>query len=312
MKIGVHTSVRNGFVGALNDAVKLKCTAFQMFTQSPRGWKTRIYTDEEFLEFRKERERSGMETVVVHAPYLPNLCTSDPSLYKKSVDTLEADLTRAEKLGAEFLVIHPGAYSPNSNYQTGLDIITKALNTALSHVKGKSKILIENMAGGGRRLGGPFKQIRDILAGVKDQNRMGVCFDTCHALGAGYDVSNKEGVEKTLKEFDREVGLDRIHVFHVNDSKSPLGSHLDRHEHLGKGFVGLAGLKFLFGYKDFSDCAFILETPKENPESDPENLKKLKSCLSQRHPGESRDPGLKQAFKKGLQPGSRSAKGRIR
>jgi deoxyribonuclease-4 len=251
-----------------------------MFTQSPRGWKTRVYTDEEFADFRREREKLGVSPVVVHSPYLPNLCTSNDELYRKSLQSLKDDLNRCEKLGAEYLVIHPGAYSPESDVETGIKKLVAAFNEALAAVPGKSMVLIENMAGGGRRLGGRFKDIAAMLAGVNDQSRVGVCFDTCHALAAGYDIHTKEGVAKTIAEFDAEIGLDRLKVFHVNDSKGPLGCHRDRHENLGEGYVGVEGFKALFSAHDFSSRAFVLETPKEPmPQADLKNLKTLRSCL---------------------------------
>ncbi len=280
MNIGVHTSMRNGFVAALEEAVKLGCDTFQMFTQSPRGWKTRVYADEEFTAFRRAREKSGMGIVVVHATYLPNLCTSHEQLYRRSYDALVADLDRAQKLGAEFLVIHPGAYSPEADLETGLARIVDAFDRALLEVPGNATILIETMAGGGRRIGGPFSHIAAILKRVKNSKRVGVCFDTCHVLAQGYDISQPAGVDAALAEFDREIGFDHLRVFHCNDSKTPCGSHRDRHESLGKGYLGVAGLTHLFQSRPWPGRAFILETPKlPMPESDLENLRVLRRCL---------------------------------
>jgi deoxyribonuclease-4 len=251
-----------------------------MFTQSPRGWKTRVYTDEEFAAFRRAREQSAIGTVVVHAPYLPNLCTSNEDMYRKSYDALVADLGRTEKLGAEFLVVHPGAYSPEADLETGLARIVDAFDRAFAQAPGRCTVLIENMAGGGRRIGGEFRHIGEILRRVQAPARLGVCFDTCHALAAGYDISTDAGVDATLAEFDREIGFDRLRVFHCNDSKTPCGSHRDRHESLGKGHVGVAGLTRLFRSRPWPDRAFILETPKEPaPATDLENLRVLRHCL---------------------------------
>ncbi len=279
MRIGVHCSVRNGFTGALDQAVALGCETFQMFTQSPRGWRTRVYGEEEFKAFRAKREKSGITPVVVHSPYLPNLCTSDAALFEKSADTLIADLDRCEKLGAEFLVLHPGAYSPGSNFQEGLSQFKKALDAALKAVPGQSRILIENVAGGGRRVGSTFKELSQLLNSVEDSNRIGICFDTCHATGAGYDLSSEESVARVFEEFEKEVGLRRVYAFHVNDSKGAVGSHRDLHQHLGKGFVGLKGFKAIFNNPGFKNCVLILETPKDTPYADPINLKILRSCL---------------------------------
>lgn len=281
MRVGVHCSVRKGFVGAIEDAVALGCETMQMFTHSPRGWKTRVYTEDEFAAFRSARAKSGLNPIVVHSPYLPNLCTSNNELYDKSLRSLKEDLMRCEKLGADYLVIHPGAYSPESNAATGFEKLTAACNEALDHVPGQAMILIENMAGGGRRVGGPFHEIAAMLGGIRQKKRVGVCFDTCHAFAAGYDLHRPSGIDGTLQEFDRIVGLTHIKMFHVNDSKGPLGCHRDRHENLGKGYIGLEGFSYLFSRDVFKNCAFILETPKEpQPHADLENLKDLRSCLS--------------------------------
>jgi deoxyribonuclease-4 len=280
MRTGVHCSVRKGFVGALEEAAALGCETFQMFTTNPRGWQSRVYTEDEFAQFRAARVKLGLTPVIVHSPYLPNLCTSNKDLYAKSLRSLKGDLERCGKLGADYLVIHPGAFSPESDEETGIRTLSGAFNEALEAVPGTTMVLIENMAGGGRRLGGKFSQIAAMLAGVKKQERVGVCFDTCHALAAGYDIHTAAGVKETIKEFDGEIGLDRLKVFHVNDSKGPVGCHRDRHENLGQGFVGLDGFKHLFSAADFSTRAFVLETPKEPmPTADLENLKKLRSCL---------------------------------
>lgn len=272
--------MRNGFAAALGEAERLRCGTFQMFAQNPRGWRSRVYTAEEFRSFRSARAASGIGRVVVHAPYLPNLCTSNPALYDRSVDCLKADLGRCEALGADFLVIHPGAYSPESDTICGTDNLIRALNGVFADVPGETMILIENMAGGGRRLGAPFEEIRAMLAGVRQTERAGVCFDTCHALAAGFDFRTKAGAAEMWGAFDREIGLDRLKVFHVNDSKDPAGSRRDRHQHLGEGSIGLDGFRQLFGAGDFGGRSFILETPKESPADDPRNLAALDRILT--------------------------------
>ncbi len=281
MRVGVHCSVRKGFVGAIQEAAELGCDTLQMFTQSPRGWKTRVYLDEEFAAFRQEREKCGLHPVLVHAPYLPNLCTSNARLYHLSLTSLLADLERCEKLGAEYLVIHPGAYSPDEDFPAGLSRLHAALNKAFEAVPGKAMVLIENVAGGGRRVGSKASEIAAILRGVKEERRIGVCFDTCHALAAGYDISHRVGVEETWREFQREVGLERIRAFHVNDSKGGLGSNRDLHEHIGKGNIGEAGFKHLFSHDAFLSHPLILETPKDPaPAADKENLRRLRALLA--------------------------------
>lgn len=279
MRIGVHCSVRNGFTAALRDTAALGCDTLQIFTKSPRDWRTRVYAESEFAEFRREREKLGIDPVVVHTPYLPNLCTSLPPLYERSIRALKEDLARCEELAADYLVIHPGAFSPEADYKTGLSRIVRALTETFAAVKGRTRVLIENMAGGGRRIGGPFRELADILNGVPHRGRLGVCFDTCHAVGAGYDLGRPGGVEEAFREFDREVGLGEIAVFHVNDSKAPPGSHRDLHQHIGQGHVGLDAFRRIFAMPAFRGRALILETPKDSPRSDPKNLKALRACL---------------------------------
>lgn len=279
MKVGIHCSVRNGFAAALREAHALGCDTLQIFTQSPRGWRTRVYAEEEFTAFRQERAKLGMGPVVVHSPYLPNLCTSDEALYRRSIRAFTDDLQRCEKLGAEYLVIHVGAFSPDQDLGTGLKRLSAALEEVLGTVPGKTQVLIENVAGGGRRIGGLFAEIRKTFEGVRERDRLGVCFDTCHALGAGYNLARDHGVDAALKEFDQEVGLEAVKVFHVNDSKAPLGSHRDLHQHIGRGHVGLEGFRRIFRHPAFKDRALILETPKDSLTADRDNMTRLRACL---------------------------------
>jgi deoxyribonuclease-4 len=280
MRVGVHCSVRHGFAAALDEAAALGCETLQIFTQSPRGWRTRVFTDEEFSLFRERRRARGIDPVVVHTPYLPNLCTAQPDLYRRSCRALLEDLDRCERLGADYLVIHPGAYSPGEDLAAGLDRMGEALNRAFDEAPGRTRVLIENMAGGGRRIGGPFREVGELLARVRDARRVGVCFDTCHAYGAGYDLPSPEGLERALEEFDREVGLSRIAVFHVNDSRAPRGSHRDMHEHIGRGHLGAETFRRLLARPAFRDAAFILETPRDSVRADLRNIAALRGCLS--------------------------------
>lgn len=281
MRLGVHTSVRRGFAAAAETAAALGCGTLQIFTQSPSdGSIPKVFDDAEYVAFRDARRRHGLAPVVIHTPYLPNLCTSDEAMYRRSIRALKDDLVRAEKLGGEFLVIHPGSYSPGETLETGLDRIAAALREGLDAVAGTARVLIENMAGGGRRIGGPFRELGEILRRTNRPDRLGVCFDTCHAYAAGYDLSSGAGVAAALDEFDREVGLDQIFVFHVNDSAGELNGHRDLHENLGAGRIGLAGLTALFRHPAFARCALILETPKDPaPAADLDNLRRLRQCV---------------------------------
>ena len=280
MRIGVHCSVRNGFAAAVEEARRLNCQAMQMFSRSPRMWRARTHEPEEFAAFRRAREEAGIHPVAVHSPYLPNLCTSNEELYRRSCEMLHEDLDICARLGAEYLVIHPGAYSPEANRQTGLSRLVQALGRALEETDHSTMVLVENMAGGGRRLGDRFEDLGEVVDRLGGNPRLGICFDTCHALGAGYAVNSSRGADGVVKEFKKYLDLSLIKMFHVNDSKSPLASHRDRHEHLGKGYVGEEGFRSLLGRPEFRNCAGILETPKDSPAADPRNLALLSEWSS--------------------------------
>jgi deoxyribonuclease-4 len=194
IRFGVHCSLRNGLCGALEEAHSLGCEAVQMFTRSPRMWKMRMPTQQEAADFRELRHRLGIHPLVVHTPYLPNLATVLPDLYTLSCAALEDDLAVSRMIEADFLVIHPGSYSPESTMKEGIRRITEGINTILNKIPGKTMILLENVAGGGRRIGSSFEQLAELLLSIEQKHRMGICFDTAHATGAGYDLSTKNGV----------------------------------------------------------------------------------------------------------------------
>jgi deoxyribonuclease-4 len=275
IRFGVHCSLKNGLAGALIEAKEKGCQSIQIFTRSPRVWKMRPASKTEIAEFQKTRKELNIFPVVVHAPYLPNLATSNSFLYDKSKGLLAEDLILSEKIGADYLVIHPGSFSETSDIETGIKNIAFAINEAIDISPGKVMVLLENVAGGGRRIGSSFEELNKIISQIKDKDRIGICFDTAHALGAGYDISNKKGIDKTLSEFESSIGLSKLKVIHMNDSMVPLASRKDRHEHIGKGFIGLKGFKYLTNcLKDRAEAG-ILETPKEPEGSDIKNLKLL-------------------------------------
>jgi deoxyribonuclease-4 len=275
IRFGVHCSLKKGLAGALEEAARLKCEALQIFTRSPRMWRMRIPGDTEAAEFRELRKELSLSPLVVHTPYLPNLATAKKELYELSVRSLTDDLKVMNKLDADFLVIHPGAYSPESTAADGLANISAAINGAFEEVPGQSLLLLENVSGGGRRLGGSFAEIAAMMGKIRDRRRIGVCLDTAHALGAGYDVSTPAGIDRMLEEFDKEIGLQYLKMLHLNDSRVPRDSRKDRHEHLGKGYVGEKGFRYLlYRIKDIA-AAGILETPKDTENADKNNLAHL-------------------------------------
>ncbi len=272
MRFGVHCSLKNGLSGALLEAKEKNCEALQIFTRSPRMWKISRHTKSDVKAFKKLRKELGIYPLAVHIPYLPNIATSKKILYRRSVNALIDDLAVAEQIGADFLVIHPGAYSEGSTLQKGIENVVKGFNRAISKVKGKCLILIETVAGGGRRLGSAFEEINAMIEGVTDRDRVGVCLDTAHTFAAGYDISKLSGTDKMLRDFDSMIGLKYLKMLHFNDSMVPCGSRKDRHQHIGRGYIGKEGFKYLIKKVNAIAQAGILETPKEPEGSDKKNL----------------------------------------
>ncbi len=232
-------------------------------------------SDSAIKEYLKLKEKYQIYPVVVHAPYLPNLATSNRQLYDKSKALLIEDLNISEKIQAEYLVIHPGSYSENSTLEAGINNISKAVNESLSKVSGKTVVLLECVAGGGRRIGSSFEELNSMLRLIEDKERAAICLDTAHLFGAGHDLSTHDGVDRMIEEFDLKIGLNKLKVLHLNDSKAELSSRRDRHEHIGKGHIGLEGFRYLIKRLKNHVNAGILETPKDSADADSNNLNVL-------------------------------------
>ncbi len=275
IRFGVHCSIRNGLESAIVEAKRIGCESVQIFTRSPRMWKHGFSSKKEVDDFLKSRKKNNIYPLVVHTPYLPNLATSNKKLYDLSLSSLRDDLAFCGKIKADYMVIHPGAFSEGSTLEEGIKRIALAINKVFRGVKGDTLLLIENVAGGGRRVGRSFGEISEIIKNVKEKKRLGVCLDTAHAFGAGYDISKKRPMLAALREFDALIGLDKLKVIHFNDSMVPLGSCKDRHAHIGKGHIGLKGFKYFIKRISHIAEAGILETPKEPLYSDRKNLKIL-------------------------------------
>jgi len=271
MKLGVHVSIAGHIYEAVDRAAALGCNAFQIFSRNPRGWEALELDPADVEEFRKRRKAKGISPVVVHIPYLINMCSPDDSLWRKSVDAYIEDIKRADMIGADYFVTHLG--SPKEKGRDyGIARFSKGLNEAIAKAKPELTILLENTAGGGDSIGSKFEDIEEIIGSVKDTNKVGVCLDTAHTFEAGFDLKSKPGLEKLIKYIDSTAGLDKIKVIHFNDSMSEMGSHNDRHWHIGKGKIGAEGMKRIVNHPKLRDCAFILETPKESEKSDKANL----------------------------------------
>lgn len=267
-RFGAHLSIAGGLPRALDRARASRCEALQIFTKSAGQWRARTLPADEVALFRSTRERSGIHPVVAHDSYLINVAAADVTLRTKSIAALVEEYDRAELLGLDALVMHPGAYT-SGDENGGLRLIAGALRTILRmRPKSRAKLLLEHTAGQGTNLGHRFEHLAAIIDGLDGSPRLGVCLDTCHLLAAGFDICTPEGYAATFTAFDRIVGLDRLAVFHMNDSKKPCGSRVDRHEHIGQGCLGLEPFRRLVNDPRFAHLPMLLETPKlDTPES---------------------------------------------
>jgi deoxyribonuclease-4 len=266
-KLGAHLSIAGGLPRAIDRARATRCEALQIFTKSVGQWRARPIPDEEAALFRAGAAESGLP-IVAHNSYLINIAAADRALRQKSIDALTEEIDRAELLGLDGLVMHPGSYTSGSETR-GLQLIAAGLAGILRRrPRVKVRILLEHTAGQGTNLGHRFEHLATIIEALDGSPRIGVCLDTCHLLTSGYDLCSAEGYEATFAAFDRLIGLDRLALFHLNDSKKPCGSRVDRHEHIGKGCLGLAPFRRLVTDPRFASLPMLLETPKlDTPES---------------------------------------------
>jgi deoxyribonuclease-4 len=274
-------SISGGVDKAVLRGEEAGCETIQIFTRSPRQWRARELDDEEILRFQQNRAETGVEPVAAHDCYLINLGSPDEELWQKSVRVLMEELGHCQALDIPYLVIHPGSHVGEGE-EAGLRRIAKALDqartlTGSSHVE----VLLEITAGQGSNVGYSFGQLAELLELVADDRWLGICFDTCHAFSAGYELRTREAFESTFQELDELIGLQRLKFIHLNDSKGDLGGRLDRHEHIGQGFLGLEPFRMLLNDTRLRDLAMVLETPKgPNHKEDKENLKVLRGLIS--------------------------------
>lgn len=279
MLLGAHVSISGAIHLAVDRAVELGCTTFQIFTRNPRGWTYTKLKQQDVDEFNRKFEKAGFKVAMAHMPYLPNIASPKKLIYDKSVKSLTAELERCGLLGVELLVVHIGSHL-GAGIEKGIELVANAVNQALEKVDNKVLVLLENMAGQKNSCGSKFQDIAQILSRIERQSRVGVCLDTCHLLAAGYDIRSKEAVEATLKEFDRVVGLDRLKAVHLNDSKGGLGSGLDRHEHIGMGSIGVQGFKAFINHPAIRDKPMVIETPEDEKGNYMTDLKKLRTLYA--------------------------------
>ncbi len=271
MRIGVHVSIAGRIYESLERAKSLGCNTMQIFSRNPRGWQAAKLDPDDVAEFRRLKIKYDIRPVVIHIPYIINLATPDGVLYKKSIAAYIEDIRRADELGAEYFVTHLGSHV-GSGEEGGIERFAAALREILKKARPKTMVLLENTAGPGSCIGYRFEHLKRIIDSLDDAKNVGVCFDTAHTFEAGYDLKTKKGLEATLREFDRLLGLDLIKVVHFNDSLSPRGSHVDRHQHIGKGKLGLEALSRIINHPKLKGAAFIMETPKKTDKDDKRNL----------------------------------------
>lgn len=275
--IGAHESIAGGIHRAFDIAERLGCLTLQVFTKSSNQWAARPLTDEDIENYKTVSMKSNIKHVIAHDSYLINMCAVNPEILKKSREAFLDELRRCEALGIKYLNFHPGAHM-GAGEKEGIRRIAESLDIAHEKTRGFKVIsVLETTAGQGSSLGYRFEQLREIIDTVSDPGRMAVCIDTCHIFAAGYDIRTEDGYGKVMEEFQDVIGFDRLAAFHMNDSKKPLGSKVDRHEHIGKGEIGNSGFRSLMQDARLRHVPKILETPKgEDLKEDMMNLAALR------------------------------------
>ncbi|MGB9714972.1 MAG: deoxyribonuclease IV [Thermodesulfovibrionales bacterium] len=278
MKIGVHTSISGGLHRSLERANSLGCNTVQIFTHNPRAWNVKKITEEESSLFRTLRTDLSISPIYIHASYLINLASEDRILQKKSINLLINEMERADTIGADYVIVHLGSSADNNKGASRKRIISALTEISESRFW-KAGLIIENTAGEKGDISSQIVDLYEIINCVKETLIRGICIDTCHVFAAGYDIRNDKGIKRLFEEIKYYIGLDKFKVIHLNDSKGDLGSKIDRHEHIGAGRIGIAGLKKFLKHFYFTNAPIILETPKKQETDDIENLIKVRKML---------------------------------
>ncbi|MBI2930257.1 MAG: deoxyribonuclease IV [Planctomycetes bacterium] len=278
LHLGAHLSIAGGLHLACARGQELGCEVIQIFTRNQQQWRTKPLSDDEVMTFKQACRRHRIRLAFAHDSYLVNLCAPDGDIRERSLSAFVEEMERCERLGLAFLVTHPG--SPGvTGEREGIRAMIASLDEALKRTGGlRTRVLLETSAGQGACVGHRFEQMREMIEGVREPERLGVCFDTCHVFAAGYDLRTRAAYDATLDEFDRLIGVKRIEAFHVNDSKRELGSRVDRHEHIGKGHLGIEAFRCLMRDRRFARIPKVIETPKED-DMDARNLSLLRDLI---------------------------------
>ena len=278
MRLGFHISIAQGFSKVIEKAQKTNCETIQLFSRNPRGWKYSDLDRNEIDQFKAKLASSNIFPCFLHLPYLPNLAAIKEELYTRSINSLCEDLRRAESLSIPFLIVHVGSRVTLSE-EEAIKKVVRGINESLQRVANQVTILLENTAGQGTELGSDLLQIQKILSDVENKERIGICLDMAHAFQAGYDISTRKGLDDTLNEFERLIGLKHLHLIHLNDSKVPLASHSDRHWHIGEGYIGLEGFRNIVNHPLLSPLPGIMETPRKDLKDDLRNMRVMRSLI---------------------------------
>jgi deoxyribonuclease-4 len=279
--LGAHMSIAGGVGNAFLHGRNVECDAIQIFTKSSRQWAAKPYSKEEIELFHANRKETGIAKVIAHDSYLLNLGSPDAALRVRSIQAFIDELERCEILGVSNLIAHPGAHVGAGEVE-GIKTIARSLDEVHKACPGyRARVTLEITAGQGSNLGYRFEHLADIMDATQESERLRVCFDTEHAFAAGYDMRTDEGYERTFGEFDETIGIERLAAFHLNDSKKEFNSRVDRHEHIGKGFIGVDAFRRLMNDKRFWGLPMCLETPKgPDLKEDRENLTLLRSLIT--------------------------------
>ncbi len=274
VRVGVHVSIAGSLDLAVDRAKDAGCDVFQQFSRNPRGWGYKPLSDDDCDTYKAKIKTTGI-LPVDHMPYLPNLASPKPEIYEKSVASLTQELDRCGKMGIPYLVTHLGHHL-GDGIGGGRSRVIKAINTSISESDNPVMLLLENTAGEKNSVGSSFEHIRGILDGLEIPERIGICFDTCHAFAAGYELRTEEGIEDTLAQFDEQLGITNLKLVHLNDTKGDKGSGLDRHEHIGMGFIGEDGFRRILHNPALKNLPFVCETPVDERRDDRGNIQAVR------------------------------------
>jgi len=281
-RIGVHLGTAGGASNAVDRAHEIGANTLQIFSSSPRMWRPQKIDPKQAERMRTQRAKLDVGPLVIHTSYLVNVCSQTEEFREKSVVAFRGEIERALMLGAEYLVLHPGSWKGLTRNE-GLKLAAESIQRAVDGLPWQGtdfSVLIENTAGAECSLGGNFEQVAELVDRLKAHAPVGVCLDTCHTHVSGYDFTTEEGYRETIMQADITFGVDAVRVWHCNDAKALRGSKLDRHEHIGQGNIGIEPFRWLLNDPRFADCAFVAETPNDDPADEERNVKVLKSLVA--------------------------------